>query len=82
MRGWKPTARRSPASRAGGDGVPAAGAVGGAERLERRAGRALSGSMASWPASASASARTSGAETNGMSQATQTTGAGASTTAV
>ena len=58
-----------------------AGAVCRAERLDAAA-PPLSASTASCVASPSASARSSGAETNGMSQATHTTGAGASTTAV
>ena len=59
-----------------------AGTVGGAERLQAAAAVALGqhGVVRSEPC-ARAPGR-SAAETNGMSQATHTTGAGASTTAV
>ena len=81
MRWWKPMARRSPAVEGGGDGVAAGGTVGGAERLDAAAAVAFGehGVVRREPA---ASARTSATDTNGMSQATHTTGAGASTTAV
>ena len=66
---------------AGGDGVPAGGTVGGAERLHASASVAL-GEHGVVRVQAVGERRTSATETNGMSQATHTTGAGASTTAV
>ena len=59
-----------------------AGPYGGAQRLDSAPPVALREHGVVRRASPSASARISDSETNGMSQATHTTGAGASTTAV
>ena len=64
------------------DGVGAGGTIGRAERLHAPAALALGEAWRRRRSRPAASARISGSETKGMSQATQTTGAGASTTAV
>ena len=66
----------------GGDGVPAAGAVGGAERLDAAPAAALGQHRVVALEPRRRAPGPAAAETNGMSQATHTTGAGASTTAV
>ena len=61
---------------------PQAGPYAGAERLDPAAPIALAAAPRRAVSRPSARRRTSAAVTNGMSQATQTTGAGAATTAV
>ena len=82
MRGMEGDGPEIARVQAAGDGVAAGRPVPGAERLDRSRARRSAAVPRRAVSRPSARRRTRAAETNGMSQATQTTGAGAATTAV